>query len=276
MLYFRAAEPKSARPRELLATCERLNAFWGNKAVNEIVGDTCREYTKQANGPSAARRDLAILSASVNMYARENVLDYTPKFTTPPKETPRTEYLTRSEAARMILNAHRMGYKHLVRYLIIGLYSGSRSSVITGMQWMPNTTSGYFDLERGIMYRSAPRHQETNKRKRPATIPKRLMFWLKRWFKEDSNEFGYVPHVIRYRGKPVKSVKKTWKTVREMSGISPEIVPHSMRHSSITWAMQGGVSISTVASFYSVSIEVLQNTYWHHHPEFQEEMREVF
>lgn len=276
MLYVEAKQSTTKTLNDMLTTCFRLNEFWGTKAVNAIIGSTCREYVKQAGSQSTARRDLQILKAAVNLYAREYGLDYTPQFTLPEKEEPRTEYMTRSDAARMLWNAYRHGPKHLVRYIIIGLYSGSRSDVITSMQWMPNTTGGYFDLDLGIMYRSAPGERETNKRKRPATIPNRLMFWLKRWHRQDVNQYGYIPHVVRYNGEAVKSVKKSWGRIRAMSGLSSKIVPHTMRHSSITWAMQDGVRMEVVSSFYSVTMEVLQDVYWHHHPDFQSEMKEVF
>lgn len=55
----------------------------------------------------------------------------TPKIKLPPKPTPRQDFMTRSEAARFLWCARHT--PHLARFFIIGWYTGSRRSVITGL-----------------------------------------------------------------------------------------------------------------------------------------------
>lgn len=265
--------PNEHRQRELLAQCERLNAFWGNLTVSAIKGDTCRAYAKQASTDSMARHDLEILRASVNHYKREHGLDVIPAFTLPQKGKPRSVHLTRSMAARLVHAARRAGNHHLARYILIGLYTGTRSSAILSMQWLPNTTGGWFDLERGVMHRRAEDERETRKRKPPAVIPDRLLFHLKRWRRMDSTRNAVIKHVIHWLGEPVKNIKRAWDSARTKAKLPKWVIPHILRHTAITWSMQAGKNVNVVSEFYGVSVKVLETTYWHHHPDYQKEMR---
>lgn len=48
------------------------------------------------------------------------------------------------------------------------------------------------------------------------------------------------------------------------------VVPHTLRHTAITWLMQAGVPIEEVPGFAGVLTEALQRTDWHRSPEFQD------
>ena len=43
---------------------------------------------------------------------------------------------------------------------------------------------------------------------------------------------------------------------------------HDLRHTAITWAMQRGIDKWTAAGFFGVTLEVLEGTYGHHHPDY--------
>jgi integrase len=51
----------------------------------------------------------------------------------PPRSAPRDRWLTRSEAARFLWAARRT--EHLKRFIMLGLYTGSRSGVIRNLEW---------------------------------------------------------------------------------------------------------------------------------------------
>jgi hypothetical protein len=46
------------------------------------------------------------------------------------------------------------------------------------------------------------------------------------------------------------------------------VTPHTLRHTAATWLMQRGVPIWEAAGFLGMSLEVLQDTYGHHHPHY--------
>ena len=276
MIYLDHRLPITPRPQELVSICERLNNFWGGKMVSKIIGDSCRAFTKQSSTDSMARHDLEILRAAVRHYRAEFGLDFEPAFTLPPKGNPRKGWLTRPMAARLLLAAHRGGHSHLVRFLLIGLYTGTRAGAILDLQWFANTTGGYIDLERGVIYRATANHKETNKRKPPITIPNRLRPHLVRWQKQDSVENARTRHVVRWHGNKVASIKKSFKSAREAAELPTWAIPHCLRHTSITWAMHSGVDPMEACGFFGVTMRVMQSTYLHHHPNFQSGIRKAF
>lgn len=60
--------------------------------------------------------------------------------------------------------------------ILIGLYTGTRSAAILGLQWMPNTNGGWVGLDRGLLYRGAEGRLENNKRQPPCPLPRKLVF----------------------------------------------------------------------------------------------------
>jgi integrase len=86
----------------------------------------------------------------------------TPKIKLPPKPSPRQDFMTRSEAARFSVAARRT--PHLARFFLIGWYTGSRRSVITGLKW------SMVNLETGIMQRKERGAVQTKKRSPPGQM----------------------------------------------------------------------------------------------------------
>ena len=124
-------------------------------------------------------------------------------------------YLSRNEVAALLwaaLGFNRDGTRnrfrinrHLARFILIGLYTGTRHDAILRLQWMANTTGGWFDLDAGMLYRRPQDAIETNKRRTPSPIPPRLMPHLQRWRKLSTQ------YVIEYDGKPIASqFRRAW------------------------------------------------------------------
>ena len=82
--------------------------------------------------------------------------------------------------------------RHLARFVLVGLYTGTRHDAILSLQWLPNTTGGWFDLDAGILYRRPQDAVETNKRRTPCPIPPRLMPHLRRWRAHSTQYVGGV------------------------------------------------------------------------------------
>lgn len=276
-----AARKTRHRRNETAAQCARIIAFAGETTLRQITGDWCRRFAAASTTASMARHDLEIARAAVNFYQREFGLDYKPVFTLPPKGRPRTAHMTRAEAARILFAAHRAGAHHLVRYLLIGLYTGTRSSAITALAWRPWPGGGHFDLARGVLHRAPGGEAPTRKRKPAAVIPDRLAAWLRRWQARDAAA-GFAPGaaeglarwpVVHWRGQPVQSVRKAFESARANAGLPEHVIPHILRHSAITWAMQDGKPVAAVAGFFGVTVAELERTYLHHHPDYQQVMR---
>ena len=70
--------------------------------------------------------------------------------------------------------------RHLARFILIALYTGTRTSAILGLQFMPNTQGGHVDTVRGIMHRRGIGVAETKKRTPPIPLPRALLAHMRR------------------------------------------------------------------------------------------------
>jgi integrase len=264
-LYLKERAPHVRRPDFLAATATPIIDWWGDKRLSDIRGVTCRQYVvwRVAKGVSdqTARHDLKTLRAAINHYHREyGPLDAVPAVTLPPKADPRSRYLTRSEAARLLWAARRT--EHLRRFILLGLYTGTRRSALLGLKWTTALHSGWIDVEAGILYRKGAGQRSTAKRQPPCKLPDRLLAHVRRWKAKDlKSRIGSVIHV---KGSPVESVKRSWFTARVAAKLGADVVPHTLRHSCVTWLLTSGVPAWTVAGFVGMSIEMIDRVYGHH------------
>jgi integrase len=157
----------------------------------------------------------------------------------------------------------RRPLRHISRFVLIGLYTGTRAGAIASASPYVEPGRSYVDLERGIFYRKPIGKRATKKRQTPAPIPPRLLAHLRRW--RDRKLIATC--FVEFNGKPVASVKKGFKTAVRLAGLAGRVTPHTLRHTAATWLMQRAVPIWEAAGFLGMSPEVLQNIYGHHHPD---------
>lgn len=276
--------PTIARPDGLALEVEQLAEYFGDKFVAEVseelcagyVGWRCLQTDKRATKSkgrtikvSTAKRELVTLSAALNWCWRNKRLDR-PVVVALPKIVERRErYLTRSDVAALLwaaLGFNRDGTRnrfrinrHLAHFILIGLYTGTRHDAMLKLQWMANTTGGWFDLDTGILYRRPQDAIETNKRRTPAPIPARLMPHLRRWRRLSTQ------YVIEFNGQRIASqLRRAWNGAREMAGLGREVTPHVLKHSCATLMLQNGVSTWNVAGLLGTSEAVIRKVYGHH------------
>ena len=158
--------------------------------------------------------------------------------------------------------------KHIARFILAGLYTGTRHAAICGAAIQPAIGRGYVDLERGVFHRRSAGARETKKRQPPVRLPDRLLVHMRRW-----QRLGIATHAVEWNGNPVRSVKKGFAAAVRAAGLpttGPDrITPHVLRHTAATWAMQNGADLWQAAGFLGMTIEMLQDRYGHHHPDFQ-------
>ena len=152
---------------------------------------------------------------------------------------------------------------HLVRFILIAIYTGSRAGAVLTASPYRGEGRSYVDLKHGIFYRLAEGSRETNKRQPPVPLPPRLLAHLRRWF---SNGLVHE-YFVEWNGKPVQSVKTAFKTALRLAGIQGRVTPHTLRHTAATWLMQNGVDKWEAAGFLGMSVEMLDRVYGHHHPD---------
>ncbi|MFT4182129.1 MAG: tyrosine-type recombinase/integrase, partial [Rhizobium sp.] len=301
IVYSEDKAPLTARPKETLAMLDRVNDFFGDMTLPEIKGQVCRDYADDRGSIGGARRDLETMRAAINHYHAEYTLDMVPKITLPKKGIPRQKWLTRSEIARLLLASlgwvpvssdivtrkvtwRRSGWRnpHLVRLIMIGLYTGTRLSAILNLQWIPNVTGGHIDLSRGVIYRRAEgEHVAHNKRRTPVKIPPRLLRFLRYWKKADTvvDEQGKeitLRYAVHYNGGKLTKPHKAFRSIRATAWLDDDVTPHILRHTRATWLAQAGVDIEQAAASLGITSEEFERTYAHAHPDFQEQAANAF
>lgn len=280
-VYLREVAPNAVNSSFIAATAEPTLAWWGTRTLADIRGQTCRDYVdwrtaqtirrrKQARKVSeaTARHDLKTLRAAIKYYHGEyGPLPAEPKVTLPDKPAAKDRWLTKPEAARFVRQAYRRQSWHVLRFLLIGLHTATRNGAILSLRWMPSTAGGWIDVERGLIYRAASGAKQTKKRQPPARIPPKLLPWLRRWRAADAA--GGITHVIHYDGTGVGKLRRSWATVRAAADLGPEVTPHTLRHTAITWQVQAGVPAWEVAGWAGLTVQMVDDVYGHHSPDFQ-------
>lgn len=241
-----------------------LSSWWGDKKLSDVTAINCRSYAKTKK-PAAGRRDLEVLRASIHHWHREHgPLPVIPAVVMPDKPAPRERWITRDEAARLLWHARRT--PHLARFILLALYTGSRSGVLLRLEW------SWIDLRRGLMARRAPGAIEAkNKRTPTARLGKRILAHLRRWHRLDGKHRKFVCH---YDGQPVTKLRRSFPRAVKKAKLK-EVTPHVLRHSRATWLMQKGVDPWKAAGHLGMSVETLLRVYGHHHPDYQKEAAEV-
>lgn len=273
--------PSVARPDELAMRAEALLRWWGDKPLSEVNGANCRAYVAYRGVVPAARRELEDLRAAINSHRREGLCSEVVGVWLPKKSEARNRWLTRSEAARLLWTAwraiskhrRRSGQevvlrqvgKHLARFILVGLYTGTRSGAICGASVERVDGRGYVDLERGLFYRRAQGARETKKRQPPVRLPAHLLAHMRRW-----HRLGLCNNaVVEWNGKPVGSVRWSFASAVEKAGLE-DVTPHTLRHTAATWLMQQGCDLWEAAGYLGMTVETLQTVYGHHHPDYQQ------
>ncbi|RWG02539.1 site-specific integrase [Mesorhizobium sp.] len=298
-----------------------LVGWWNTRTIAEINKATSKAYTDhrlssaRVNSTGTPRRELAILQAAVNYWHETHgPLTAVPQVTLPPKPPARDRWLDRQEAARLL--AGSLGWyechwtdistrrlhsrwcrlrgginRHLARFILLGLYTGSRKQALLGVQWMANVSGGWIDLTRGIIYRKAAEQEETKKRQPAAKLGRRILAHLRRWKRldetaraeaseqqpagEQQKPLPLFLHVVSWRGGGVGSVRTAWEAAVELAWLDDAVKPHVLRHTRATWMMQAGIDKWQAAGALGMSLQMLEENYGHHHPDWQREAAEV-
>jgi integrase len=290
-----------------------LLAWWGEKTLVDVKRSTCQAYAAHrmaqadarykdpATAPrvssETARRELEMLSAAIGHWHGEDTLTTRPVVWLPDKpESPR-EALTRSQAARLLKASlgwrwdakkavwTRLGGSaianraHLRRFILIGLYTGTRHAAMRALLWEESLHQAWVDLEKGMIYRRGRGERETTKRRPVVKLPPRLLAHMRRWRRLDEatlrkrqliNPEKRNASVLHHGGEPIAGKIRTGfeGCVRD-AGLSPEITPHYMRHTAATWLMEAGVDVWLASAYLGMNPQTLVDHYGHHRPDYQ-------
>lgn len=255
-----------------------LLGFFGLKTLREVNGQLCRAYAADRGAKvttGTVRRELGTLQAAINFWHVESPLDAVPKVWKPEDSPPRERVLTRKEAAQLLRAARRLRLGYVARFILLGLYTGTRHAAILSLRWYPSADAGWLDAEAGIIYRAGTAEKQTRKRKTAARMPDRLLAHVRRWAALDLAN-GPQMAVIRYKGRPITRQQRGWDAVVEAAGLGADVTPHVLKHSAATWLLRAGMDLWDVAGLTGTSTKTLESVYGHHSPEFQKSTAQAF
>lgn len=257
LVYAREHAPYKRSAPKIAHTIGNLSKWWGGKSLVDVTAKNCRAYAA-VRPQAAARRDLETLRAAIRYWHKEYGPIVLPHVTLPEKAAPRERWLTRGEVARLLWASRRV--EHLRRFILIGLYTGSRAGAILEAKW------SWVDLETGVMRRRAPGVNESTKRTPPVRLDRRLLAHMRRWFARDGQAEAFV---VIYLNDRVRKLRRSWQAAVTRAGVPGKVTPHTLRHTRATWLLRDGVRIWDAAHELGMSALILERTYGHHQPSYQ-------
>lgn len=299
-LYTQERAPQlKADPKSTAGFIRHLLLWWGDKMVSDVKRSTCRAYVEHRTSQAirhgntgrtvsaqTARRELETLNAAIGYWHGEDQLIARPKVTLPEKPESQRDALTRDQAAALLKAAR--GYRwngekwvrlrdsapsnraHMKRFILLGLYTGSRSKVITTLVREESPTNPYQDLERGMIYRRGKGQAETANKRRPvAKLPPRLLAHMRRWDRLDRAREKTPATILHHGGKPVGKVRRGFEGCVRDAGLPEDVTPHWLRHTAATWLMENGADIWDACGYLGMTPKTLIDNYGHHRPDHQ-------
>ena len=119
--------------------------------------------------------------------------------------------------------------------------------------------------------RASGEAKDAKKRAPPVRLGKRILSHLRRWRRLDPPETEYLCH---YEGAVIQKLRRSFPDAVKRAGLT-KVTPHTLRHTRATWLMHAGINPCEAAGHLGMTLEVLEKTYGHHHPDWQKQAAEV-
>jgi integrase len=145
--------------------------------------------------------------------------------------------------------------RHLCRFLLLGVYTGSRPGAVLNASWECGPGLSWIDTDRGVFHRYAEGERETDKRQPTVRLAPGLLVHLRRWKRLD-----------KWRG-----VKTALARACKLAGIEGGVTAYTLRHTAASWLVSKGLPTRKVADFLGTSDGMILAHYGHLAPDYQDE-----
>lgn len=181
---------------------------------------------KSDRSPTLAtiRRELDTLSATMGYARREGFIKEMPFIEKPAASPPRERWLTHEEFNKLLVNSDGK----LKLYLQVAINTAARPSAIYALKWFQ------VDMKHRLIHFN-PEGRAQNKKQRPSVAINQTLYSTLKEAK------GHSEFVLG----GVKSLKKAFATACKRAKLNG-VTPYTLRHTAITWAVQGGHSLANV------------------------------
>lgn len=281
-IYLTDVAPGKANPAAIGKRAKRLLTFWQSKTLADVTGANCRAYAAQRGNAGGARRDLQDLAAAIGHHSKEGLHRGLVRVALPDRGEARQRWLTRKEAAALLrvclhtrevqvgADTKKRPLRHLARFLLIGLYTGSRPGAILRAAWLPGPTVSFVDVDNGVFYRRPDGAVETNKRQPTVRLSPRLVAHLRRWKRIDAAEEPPRVYLVEYAGDPIASVKVGLGRAATLAHLPAGVTAYTLRHTCASWLVAKGLPTRLVADFLGTSEAMILQHYGHLSPDYQD------
>ena len=182
-------------------------------------------------------REITDIMAIMNWATARQIITINPcaGYKKPRRDDEIIQPATVEETKRLLANAS----DHLRRAIMISFYCGLRPGNAElyrlkweAVDWQAQTLFVVSAKKGGLRSRVVPLHDTLYKS-------------LQGWFDADGRKTDR--HIITWRGKPVKSIKKAFRTAKKKAGITRRLTLYALRHAFATMALAAGGDLKSTS-----------------------------
>ena len=178
-----------------------------------------------------------------------------------------------------VIDRHR-DREHIYAFILISIATAARKEAVLSLKWDQVHISSPKDLPEDVKLMD-PKTAKVNGKsyidfgdgranKRRPKMPVADNWSLMVYLAWGGNR--EQPYVISYRGQRVKDIKNGLAAVVKDAGIKKKVTPHTLKHTAITWMVQGGMDMTTISELTKTSEKILRSVYSHHRPDYHAEL----
>lgn len=188
--------------------------------------------------PGTINRELSVLSATVNHAARRwgvpvvNPVRY--QWLRP--DAPRLRYLTKEEAARLVLHAESLRFD-LAQFIRLALHTGCRKTELLTLKWSDVCLDRRYILLR-------PEQTKANRR-RAVPLNRTALQALEALKQDNATQWVFARRKNGKQGERVKSLDWLFRKAVKLAAIDDFRI-HDLRHTFASWLVSEGVELVKV------------------------------
>ena len=138
--------------------------------------------------------------------------------------TDRRERVLSSRETADLFNA--IENDHILMYCVLAFNTLARPETILELRCFQ------VDFENRLIRLNAPGRKQTKKYRPTIPITDTLLPWLRQ---------GKCEYFVHWHGKPIRSIKTSWRILRKKAGLSVDVIPYTIRHTMATELRKRGV-----------------------------------
>lgn len=256
--------------------CRALKAHLEDLPVDLLTNEVVRRYVADrraagAQGAGAVHRkkvrplsdgtlirELGVLRRALAWAAQERWIANEPHIERPSAPQPRTRWLTREEADRLLAAAVA---PHIRMFIALALYTAGRAGAVLQLTW------DRVDLQAGTINLG-----ESRGRKKRAVVP--IVAELRPEL-ERAAAIRTSPFLVEFAGGQVASIKSGFRAAVRRAGLA-DVTPHVLRHTAASWMMQRNVPTAAIAQWLGNTQAMIEKVYGHHSPEWLQQAARAF